>query len=233
MGWVVNTMPWLLSPWERGPLPIVQEVGWTPGLVWTGAENIDPSGIWSCPACSKLLYQLHHPGPQTNESAQFRTDCIHGEYRTRLESSVPGYTSEGKGNGDLDRQQVITCKVVPRCSWRSCRCQSGSWQVRFSLHQVTLCCGWRVQQIFQYHFSLKVTLRKFYLILDTFVVTQSSEPVNQAREHGLPVGRVIVWTKVKVGVSVDEFAAKLVANYAVRSAVIISVKEGELGGHFF
>lgn len=31
----------------------------------------------------------------------------------------------------------------------------------------------------------------------------------------------------------DEFAAKLVANYAVRSAVIISVKEGELGGHFF
>jgi hypothetical protein len=36
------------------------------------------------------------------------------------------------------------------------------------------------------------SLEKVQLILDTFITTQSSEPVNQAREHGLPVGRVVV-----------------------------------------
>ena len=160
MGWVVGATPWLLSPWERDTVPIVQEAGWAPGLVWMGAENITPSGMWSCPAHSELLYQLCYPGPQTSESAHFRPDCIHRAYLTHLESSVPGCTSEGKGNGDL-RQRVITCKVVLRWSWRSCRCQSGSQQVRFTLHQITLCCGWRVQQIFQYNFSLNIALRKF------------------------------------------------------------------------
>jgi hypothetical protein len=42
MGWVVNTTPWLLYPWERDPVPIVQEAGWAPGPVWTGAENSPP-----------------------------------------------------------------------------------------------------------------------------------------------------------------------------------------------
>jgi len=36
-------------------LPIVQEAGWAPGPVWTGVENIAPTGIWSPdrPACSE------------------------------------------------------------------------------------------------------------------------------------------------------------------------------------
>jgi hypothetical protein len=35
--------------------PTVQEDGWTPGLVWMGAENLDPTGIRSPdrPACSE------------------------------------------------------------------------------------------------------------------------------------------------------------------------------------
>jgi len=27
---------------ERNPVPIVQETGWDPGPVWTGAENLAP-----------------------------------------------------------------------------------------------------------------------------------------------------------------------------------------------
>ena len=27
------------------PVPIVQEAGWAPGPVWTGAENLDPRGF--------------------------------------------------------------------------------------------------------------------------------------------------------------------------------------------
>ena len=35
------------------PVPIVQEVGWDPGPVWTGAENLAASGIRS-PDCQPL-----------------------------------------------------------------------------------------------------------------------------------------------------------------------------------
>jgi hypothetical protein len=29
----------------KDPVPIVQEAGWAPGPVWTGAENLAPTGI--------------------------------------------------------------------------------------------------------------------------------------------------------------------------------------------
>ena len=28
---------------ERKLVPLVQEAGWTPGTVWTGVENLDPT----------------------------------------------------------------------------------------------------------------------------------------------------------------------------------------------
>ena len=39
---------------------IVQEAGWAPGPVWTGAENLAPTGIRSPnrPASSQSLYRL-------------------------------------------------------------------------------------------------------------------------------------------------------------------------------
>ena len=30
---------------KKYPIPIVQEAGWTPGPVWTGAENFSPPGL--------------------------------------------------------------------------------------------------------------------------------------------------------------------------------------------
>jgi len=30
---------------EGNPVPIVEEAGWDPGPVWTGAENLAPSGV--------------------------------------------------------------------------------------------------------------------------------------------------------------------------------------------
>ena len=36
----------LFTP-EKDTVPIVQEAGWTPGPVWTGAENLAPTGIRS------------------------------------------------------------------------------------------------------------------------------------------------------------------------------------------
>jgi hypothetical protein len=45
-GWS-TPRPGPLYPREREPVPIVQETGWTPGPVWTRAENLAPTGIRS------------------------------------------------------------------------------------------------------------------------------------------------------------------------------------------
>ena len=44
----------------KEPVPIVQEDGWAPGPVWTGAENFAHNGIQSAdrPARNELLYRL-------------------------------------------------------------------------------------------------------------------------------------------------------------------------------
>jgi len=46
-GWGVNVTPRRLFTPGKDPVPIVQEAGWAPGPVWTGAENLTPTGIWS------------------------------------------------------------------------------------------------------------------------------------------------------------------------------------------
>jgi hypothetical protein len=55
-GWSMPR-PSCFSP-EKDTVSIVQEAGWTPGLVWTGVENLTPTGICSPdrPACSKLPF---------------------------------------------------------------------------------------------------------------------------------------------------------------------------------
>ena len=50
----------------KDPVPTVQEAGWAPEPVWTGAENLAPRiGIRSQdrPALSESLYRLSNPGP--------------------------------------------------------------------------------------------------------------------------------------------------------------------------
>ena len=65
-GWVINAMPRPLYPREW-PGTIVQEAGWAPGPVWTGVENLAPTGIRTPdrPARSGSLYRLSYCGPET------------------------------------------------------------------------------------------------------------------------------------------------------------------------
>ena len=48
---------------EKDSVPIVQEAGWTPGPVWTGAESLAPTGIRCSdrPAPSQSLYRIRYP----------------------------------------------------------------------------------------------------------------------------------------------------------------------------
>ena len=64
-GWGVSVTPRPLFTPGKDPVPIVREAGWAPGPVWTGAENLDSTGIRSPdrPARSQSLYRLSYPGP--------------------------------------------------------------------------------------------------------------------------------------------------------------------------
>jgi hypothetical protein len=59
---VSASRPVRFVPPDKDPVPIVQEAGWAPGPVWTGAENLAPTGIRSPdrPARSQSLYRLSY-----------------------------------------------------------------------------------------------------------------------------------------------------------------------------
>jgi hypothetical protein len=80
MGWVVKATPRPLYPRQREPVPILYEVRWAPGPVWTGGENLAPTGIQSPdrPASSELLYRLLYPGPKSHViSRKMLVDIFH------------------------------------------------------------------------------------------------------------------------------------------------------------
>jgi len=45
MGWVVSSTQRPHFTPGKDPVPILQEVGWAPGSVWTGAKNLVPTGF--------------------------------------------------------------------------------------------------------------------------------------------------------------------------------------------
>ena len=62
-GWGVSITPRPIFSPGKDPVPVLQEAGWAPEPVWTGAENLAPTGIRSPdrPARSQSLYRLSYP----------------------------------------------------------------------------------------------------------------------------------------------------------------------------
>ena len=62
IGFFFDKTLWPLFTPGKDPVPFVQEAGWAPGPVWTGAENLAPTGIRSPdrPARSQSLYRLRY-----------------------------------------------------------------------------------------------------------------------------------------------------------------------------
>jgi hypothetical protein len=63
--------PAVLYP-GKDPVSLVQEARWAPGPVWTGAENLAPTGIRSRdrPARSSVAIPTQLPGPQFTHEVQ-------------------------------------------------------------------------------------------------------------------------------------------------------------------
>ena len=82
-------------PPGKDPVPIVQEAGWAPGPVWTGAENLAPTGIRSpdCAARSQSLYRLSYPAHMS--------DCS-GLKKVLLGSQDRGPQQHAWMNGHVD-----------------------------------------------------------------------------------------------------------------------------------
>jgi len=72
-GWGVSVTPRPLFTSGKEPVSIVQEAGWYPGPVWTGAENLARTGIRSPdrPARSQSLYRLRYPALFRRPRIQF------------------------------------------------------------------------------------------------------------------------------------------------------------------
>ena len=69
-GWMVNATLRPLYAREWDLVPIMWEAGWISGPVWTGVENLAPTGIRSpdCQARSKSLYRLCYPDSEIKSS---------------------------------------------------------------------------------------------------------------------------------------------------------------------
>ena len=63
-GCVVSSTPRPYFTHRKDSVPIVQEAGWAPEPVWTGAENLAPTGIRSPdrPARSSVAIATELPG---------------------------------------------------------------------------------------------------------------------------------------------------------------------------
>ena len=67
--WGVSVTPWPLFTSGKDPVSIVQEAGWAPGPVWTGAENLAFTGIRSRtvqPVASRYTGYVTRPTLETS-----------------------------------------------------------------------------------------------------------------------------------------------------------------------
>ena len=73
---MVSSTPRLLFTPGKDPVPIINEAGWSPGPIWTGAENLAPTGIRfpDRPTRSQSLYRLSFM--DVVQLLNFKAPCI-------------------------------------------------------------------------------------------------------------------------------------------------------------
>ena len=136
--WGVRVTSRPLFTLGKDPVPIVQEAGWAPGLVWTGAENFAPTGIRSPDriARNQSLYRLRYPA----HSNYTQPTCK--QTRNLLKAGCNKWT-EGIS---LNLRKLCDNVGLNPCVWGWTICRHRLWKADF----------WSVEP-----FGLMETLRRF------------------------------------------------------------------------
>ena len=88
-------MPRPLFTPRKNPVPIVQEAGWAPGPVWTGAENLSPTVIRSPdrPACSRFYtdYATRPTDKHTCKKTRIRNFASYTGICSRMKTNLMAF----------------------------------------------------------------------------------------------------------------------------------------------
>jgi len=90
----------------KDPVPILQEAGWAPGPVWTGAENLVPTGIRSLTVQpgSSVVIPTELPGPQSLVLNQAKKKIVSifqtFTFADGRPENIKFWTDVSKGNSD-------------------------------------------------------------------------------------------------------------------------------------
>jgi len=152
-GWGVSVTPWPLFTPRRDPVPIVQKAGWTPGPVWTCAENLTHTGIRSPgrPARSDSLYQPCYPAHRDDKA---RKEWVMNTYTFLVGWSCPcalwSTTSWKYMLGQCIPLYILTslCKMKERCQLYVLACsalvpiEKQACGKRSLIHWSSCCANW-------------------------------------------------------------------------------------------
>ena len=108
-GWGVSVTPRPHLTPGKDMVPIVKEAGWASGPVWTGAENLAPTGIRSPdrPARRQSLYRLRYPA----HSGKIYPHTLDKRCALTL------FFGKGGGGREWDEDRFQFCGSIPLFDW--------------------------------------------------------------------------------------------------------------------
>jgi len=120
-GWGVRVTPLPFFTPGKDPVTIVQEAEWAPRPVWTGTENLAPTGIRSPdrPAHSQLLFRLRYPAQHQNMTGNINKNTLLFVYDSLLSCVFTcGNTFSGNvENSELHHILTNSCFIVSLFRW--------------------------------------------------------------------------------------------------------------------
>ena len=137
---MVNATPRPLYPREGDPVPIAYEAGWAPGLVWTGVENLAPTGIRSPDraARSEPPYRLSYRGPQYIVILGFETSFNQSACFLIVSIQFTGIISSSSRHSPFLPGTSLQPAAIPFAQVSSIRLQYFPYHMRCSKHSCVL-----------------------------------------------------------------------------------------------
>jgi len=142
-GWVVSSTPRPHFNPGKDPVPILQEAGWTQGLVWTGGKSRPHrDSIPDSPASSQSLYRLSYPAHAVQGKVRSRKYAVkHKQRMFQLTVSEPWVYEQGKvglkGNFFVISYHSLFWKLLfADITWTSSSFSVAIWRTSPPYHRV-------------------------------------------------------------------------------------------------